>query len=133
MEKHEPEPAQDSIADVWEGPLLIPDEWQLARLEMQSVMLHLDENGQWSEINNKVDLPKANAIALSWQNLAATNTSHYQQLPLEGKIILAFVAEDSQPIVFRMVEKGESILFYRMIDQKQFSFPVTAKPLLFHE
>ena len=133
IEKHESEPEQQSVVDIWQGPFMVPGSWQLTRLEMPSVVLQIDDKGQWSEINNKVDITTAAATALSWQNLAATQIDHYSQLPLEGAIILAFVAEDSQPLVFRMVECDESIYFYRMIDQKQFSYPVSSKALLFHE
>ncbi len=127
MEKHEPEQEQETINDVWAGDYIVPESWKLTRLEMPSTTLQVDENSNWSESRGAIDPLAATAIALSWQNLKATEINSYQQLPLNGDTLLAFVAEDSQPLVFRLIEDGENLHFYRMIDQKRFSFPLESK------
>lgn len=128
MEKHEPE--EETVSDIWAGDYIVPGSWQLTRLEMTSVTLQVDENGNWSEKSGAIEPLAATAIALSWQNLAAKEISSYQQLPLDGETFLAFVAEDSQPLVFRLVEDNENLYFYRMIDQKRFSFPIVSRSRL---
>ncbi len=128
LNKHEPE--QEIVSDVWAGDYIVPESWQLTRLEMTSVIIQVDEDGNWSSNNSAIEPLAATAIALSWQNLKATEIDSYQQLPLNGETLLAFVAEDSQPLVFRLIEDSENLYFYRMIDQKRFSFPVESKPRL---
>jgi len=128
LDKHEPE--SEVINDVWTGAYIVPESWQLTRLEMTSTILQVDENGNWSENSGAIEPLVATAIALSWQNLKATEIGSYQQLPLTGDTLLAFVAEDSQPLVFRLIEDNENLHFYRMIDQKRFSFPVESKSRL---
>ena len=128
LNKHEPEP--EIISDVWASAYIVPESWQLTRLEMASTILQVDENGHWSESRGVIEPLAATAIALSWQNLKATEIGSYQQLPLNGDTLLAFVAEDSQPLVFRLIEDSENLYFYRMIDQKRFSFPLESKSRL---
>ncbi len=131
INKHEPE--AQVVTDIWEQPFLVPGQWQLTRIEMTSIVIQVAETGKWSTNNKLVDATMADNIAKSWQNLQASEITDYQQLPLDGKTILAFVEEDSQPLVFRLVEQAEKLHFYRMIDQKQFSFPLSAKSLLLPE
>lgn len=131
INKHESEPVAE--VDVWQQPFLVPESWQLKRLEMAGIVLQASDNNSWSAKDDRVDASTATLIAGAWQQLAASNINHYQQLPLEGITILAFVAEDSQPLVFRVIEQTDEIQFYRMIDQKQFNFPVASKRQLLAE
>jgi len=131
VDKHETEP-QPQIVDVWQGAFLVPQVWQLTRLEMPSVVMQLDKQGNWSS-GNKSNVTAIAGIASAWQHLAAAQVSGYEQLPLEGQTILAFVTEDSQPLVFRLVEQEDKIHFYRMIDKKRFTFSLSSKDRLLPE
>ena len=146
IDKHEPAPEkQHDVTEIWQGPYLVPQVWQLTRLETPSVTLQVDTQGKWSvskpgksvesnpEISDSDPMASeiaASGIASSWQNLKAEGVSDYQQLPIQGNIILAFVAEDSQPLVYRVIENSEQLIFYRMIDQKKFSYNISLKTQL---
>ncbi|MCP4272592.1 MAG: hypothetical protein GY781_11590 [Gammaproteobacteria bacterium] len=144
IDRHEPpSEKQLDVADIWQSPYLVPQIWQLTRLETPSVTLQMDKQGKWitgkpgqpSQADSEMSISgtKVSDIASSWQNLKAEGVSDYQQLPLQGSIILAFVAEDSQPLVYRVIEETEQIIFYRMIDQKKFSFSLSLKTQLIPE
>ncbi len=141
IDRHEPSPEKQlDVADIWQGPYLVPQIWQLARLETPSITLQLDKQGKWTaskpgqpsqpDSEMTISETKVSRIASSWQNLKAEGVSDYQQLPIQGYIILAFVAEDSQPLVYRVIEDTEQLTFYRMIDQKKFSFNLSLKTQL---
>ena len=151
IDKHEPAPEkQHDVNEIWQGPYLVPQVWQLTRLETPSIILQVDTQGKWkvskseapvnpdSEIDGSgvvisealISTIAASGIASSWQNLKAEGVSDYQQLPIQGNIILAFVAEDSQPLVYRVIENSEQLIFYRMIDQKIFSYNISLKSQL---
>ncbi len=141
IDRHEPPPEKQlDVADIWQGPYLVPQIWQLTRLETPSITLQADKQGKWtasipgqpSQPDSEMTISgaKVSGIASSWQNLKAEGVSDYQVLPLQGNIILAFVAEDSQPLVYRVIEETEQIIFYRMIDQKKFSFNLSLKTQL---
>jgi hypothetical protein len=114
--------------DIWDKPFLVPKPWQITRLEMPSVIINLDESGQWTPNNQSMDQTRIATIISSWQELEASSVSHYENLPNEGELILAFIAQDTQPLVFRMLDSGSEIIFYRMIDAKQFNFQRATKP-----
>jgi len=133
LNKHEPEQEPEIITDVWASSFMVPENWHLVRLEMPNMTILVDSKGKWSEKSGNKDSTIAASIALSWQNFAAPETQNYQQLPLEGQNVLAFVAEDSQPLIFRVVEQDNKLHFFRMIDQKQFSFPSSSKSQLLPE
>ncbi len=132
VDKHEVDPQQEAV-NVWEGSFLVPGVWQLIRLEMPSITLQLDDQGNWSSSDNNMAPTIISETATAWQNLAATSVSAYEQLPLKGQTILAFVIEDSQPLVFRVIEQGDEIHFYRMIDKKRFTFSQPSKIRLIPE
>jgi len=138
VDKHEPAPEkQYDVTEIWQGPNLVPQVWQLTRLETPSVTLQVDTQGKWtaskpgasvkSESDSMISEIAASGIASSWQNLKADDVSDYQQLPIQGNIVLVFVAEDSQPLVYRVIENSEQLIFYRMIDQKKFSYNISLK------
>ena len=116
---------------VWEQPFLVPNPWHLKRIEFPSLYIQRyiedDAQQQWRSSNQQIDSTVLTNIANSWKNLQATNVMEYQDLPLEGSTILAFVDEDSQPLVFRLIETSEQLQFYRMIDKKVFSFSIASK------
>jgi hypothetical protein len=116
---------------VWEQSFLIPNAWDLIRIEIATVVIAKDIQGNWSSNIGNQEQSRLNNIANSWKNLQANSVSRYEQLPLIGKTVLAFVQEDSQPLVFRVVEEGNTIEFFRMIDQKKFSFPLSSKAQFF--
>lgn len=123
----EPQP----VAVVWEQPFLVPNPWQLIRLELNTTIIQLDNQGNWFRGRLKGDRQQPttalNNIANSWKNLQASSVISYDQLPLEGLTVLAFVREDSQPLVYRVIELANEIQFFRMIDKKLFSYPIASK------
>jgi len=125
IDKHETE--EVPIASVWDSEFLVPQAWRLTRLEMPTITLQIDNNETWSDARGVNDPAVASSIAAAWQKLAAAEINNYQQLPLTGITILAFVTEDSQPLVYRVLEKEYQLHFYRMIDQKKFTFPIALK------
>jgi len=106
--------------DVWQQPMLVSKPWNLTRLEIYSAQdkVILDKNAK----------PSAQKTILlnSWQMLSALAVDKNNNLPMVGMTVLAFIEEDSQPLVFRVNITDEALLFYRMIDKKQFSFPTTS-------
>ncbi len=127
IDKHEPATPQVEVTNIWEEPFMVPRDWQLIRLELPSITLQKDSQGLWISVNKTIDLNEAATMAASWQNLQPTEITIYQNLPLEGSIALAFVAEDPQPLIFRIVKDSEKIHFYRMIDKKRFTFSIASK------
>ncbi|PCJ47999.1 MAG: hypothetical protein COA74_10105 [Gammaproteobacteria bacterium] len=124
------------VAVVWEQYFLVPNPWQLVRLEFNSpintsIIIQLDETGNWFKGRlageRRGTTATLNNIANSWKNLQAGSVTSYELLPLEGMTVLAFVREDSQPLVYRVVEQANEIQFFRMIDKKLFSYPITSR------
>ncbi len=132
VDKHEPDP-QLEVVDIWQGSFMVPQAWQLTRLELPSTTIQIDDLGKWLSVNNKINPETVSKIADSWQNLAANQVTEYQQLPLDGNTILAFVAEDSQPLVYRLIKREDKMHFYRMIDKKLFIFNISSKVQLLAE
>lgn len=126
-DQHVSEPEAASEAVVWDRPFLVPEQWQLARLEMPPVVIQLDVNDTWSSNEESLDSDTLALIAKSWQTLSATSAVDYMKLPMEGFTVLAFIREDSQPLVFRVLILSDEIHFFRMIDQKQFIYPISSK------
>lgn len=131
LDRHDTEPHQ--AIDIWELPNLVPAPWHLTRLEMGALVIQKAENGGWNSSANNIDAETAAVIVHSWQTLQAREVIDYKSLPLNGETVLAFIEEDSQPLVFRVIQQGDSISFYRMIDKKQFNYPVSAKSALLPE
>lgn len=129
IDKQEPssEAAVASEVVVWDRPFLVPEQWHLSRIEMSSLVIQLDANDKWSSNDDTLDTEALALIANSWQTLEAASTSAYMKLPVEGFTVLAFIREDSQPLVFRVLVLSDEIHFFRMIDQKQFIFPLANK------
>ncbi|MFT5519772.1 MAG: hypothetical protein ACI9IA_000356 [Enterobacterales bacterium] len=127
LDNSDDEPQTNPV--VWDQPFLVPNAWSLIRLEIATEVIAKDTQGNWSSTTGAQEQSKLNNIANSWKNLQANSISGYEQLPLSGQTVLAFVKQDSQPLVFRVVEEGNNIQFFRMIDQKKFSFPLSSKDL----
>jgi len=127
LDQPDSEPQSNPV--VWDQPFLVPNAWHLIRLEISSVIIQQDTLGNWSSNVDNHDPSMLNNLSNSWKNLQATSVNVYEQLPLQGQTVLAFVKQDSQPLVFRVVEEGNEIQFFRMIDQKRFSFPISSKAL----
>ena len=131
IKKHDAEPSEQSQQiqqeDVWQQPYLVPEHWHLMRLEIAGVVIQKNAQDSWIA-NQELKLTSNIAsIVYAWQKLQASETKSYSELPLEGLTVLAFVEEDSQPLVFRVIDQEDTIQFYRMIDQKMFSFPLALK------
>jgi len=145
VDQHEPENQPDNVPvqSPWEQAVPVPHGWQLTRLEMASVVLQRDATGLWSIDKGSIDNGSvdnsqlgevsATEIAKSWQQLQAISTAEYQTLPSKGMTILAFVAEDSQPLVFRVLTLNNELQIFRMIDKKQFNYPLSSKSRLIVE
>ncbi|MFT5451184.1 MAG: hypothetical protein ACI9N9_000668 [Enterobacterales bacterium] len=129
LDQSDDEPQTNAI--VWDQAFLVPNAWHLIRLEISTLVIAQDVQGNWSSNIDNQEQSKLSNIANSWKNLQANSVSAYDQLPLSGQTVLAFVKEDSQPLVFRVVEEGNDIQFFRMIDQKKFSFPLSSKAQFF--
>ncbi len=130
-----PEELPEIVVDVWDQPFLVANEWNLIRLELQDVTIQ-SKQGQteravreshWSSSNEQLTSSQISVIANSWQLLKAVQVSSFSQLPEDGLTALAFISEDSQPLVFRIIATDDELLFYRMIDQKLFRYPISAK------
>ena len=120
LNKSDDEPQTEAV--VWEQPFLVPNPWQLIRLEFNSTIIQLDKQRDGQQTTAILS-----NIANSWKNLQASSVTSYEQLPLKGMTVLAFVREDSQPLVYRVLELANEIQFFRMIDKKVFSYPIASK------
>ena len=124
---------QEEAQSVWDEPVLVPSSWQLTRLEMQDAILRL-EAGVWISTQSEDSADDLGRLARAWQALPPESVTAGVELPEEGITILAFIREDSQPLVFRVFMIAESVVFYRMIDQRQFTFKLQqAEQLLLKE
>jgi hypothetical protein len=115
---------------IWDLPFLVPEQWHLTRIEMSPFVMQLDANDKWSSLDDTLDSDALALIAKSWQTLDSASSTDYMKLPVEGFTVLAFIREDSQPLVFRVLILSDEIHFFRMIDQKQFIYPLEDKSKL---
>lgn len=103
--------------DVWLQPNLVSKPWQLNRIELYTTQ-------QKYVLDRLIESEVQDLILLnSWQMLSASATDTNDNIPKEGILALAFIQQDSQPLVFRIHVSEKELLFYRMIDNKQFSYP----------
>ena len=107
--------------DPWQQPFLLPKGWQLRRLEFGQKVLTQNSDGQWT-INGQVASEQASKIANNWSELMIQDITNFQD-QTSGLTVLAFVAETSQPIVYRIMLKDNQILLYRLNDRRRFALP----------
>lgn len=111
----------------WEQPYLIPKGLTLTQIDFPTgTQLRMSESG-W--ILNEKQNEVAKLIADNWQELVVHDVSRYTELP-KGQTALAFVAEQAEPIVFRLVIEGDMMSIYRMSDQRLFMLPTELKSVI---
>lgn len=108
-------------ATPWQQPFLLPKGWQLQRLEFGELVLILNDDGQWT-INGQDTSVRATKIAENWSSLMVRDISDFQEAT-SGQTVLAFVAETTQPIVYRILIKDNQIMIYRLNDRRRFALP----------
>ena len=123
---------EESVPDLaeqspWEQPYLIPKGLTLTQIDFPTgSQLIITESG-WEL--NETHTEVANLIANNWQGLVVQDVSQYTAVP-KGQTALAFIAEQAEPIVFRLVVEGEMMAIYRMSDQRLFKLPAELQPVI---
>ena len=124
IEESGPDLAEESP---WEQPYLIPKGLTLTQIDFPTgTQLVLTDSG-WmlDEKQNEV----AALIANNWQGLVVQDVSQYDALP-KGQTALVFIAEQAEPIVFRLVLEDDMMAIYRLSDQRLFKLPTELKSVV---
>ena len=124
IEQNEPDLTDGSV---WEQPYLIPKGWTLQQIEFPNANLQLSENG-WSG-GDKVSAQAASLIANNWSALVMQDVTDYDE-NASGSTALVFVAEQTQPIVYRLIQEADQIRIYRLTDKRLFTLPSDLKPVI---
>ena len=125
LEESEPDLMEDSA---WDQPFLIPKNWRLSLIEFPNGSRLVETESGWSA-GKQVKSEVVNLIANNWQQLLIQDVADYSTLP-KGTTTLVFVEQQPGPIVFRLVQEQDNLLFYRLNDKRLFKLPVELKSVI---
>ena len=111
----------------WQQPYLVPKGWNLQEIEFPNTNLQLTDVG-WTA-SEEVSPEVANLIANNWSALLIQDVNYYDE-NAKGATTLVFVAEQTQPIVYRLIQDGDQIRIYRLTDKRLFTLPSDLKPVI---
>ena len=65
----------------------------------------------------------------NWSELVVQDIEPFTQAD-EGLTVLVFVAETTQPIVYRLLMQGDQIVLFRLNDRRRFALPADIKDVI---
>lgn len=113
----------DLLETKWQQKRLVPVPWTITRIEAGDLVVKQTEQG-WQLLANNQQLAnpeQLQTLIANWQGVKPERIDFYQQLPEQGATILVFIAEDSQPLIFRVLQAEQQLHFYRMLDNRKFT------------
>jgi hypothetical protein len=112
----------------WQQRRLVPLPWTITRIEYGDKLLKRSSEGwQFMQAGQLIAHDDLAGLIENWQQLTPERIDFYQQTPEQGITALVFIAEDSQPLIFRVVSDEQGLAFYRMLDERKFTFDHDAK------
>ena len=111
----------------WEQPFLIPKGSTLKQIEFPSGTQLVISDNVW--MLDKTPNEVAGLIANNWQGLIVQDVATYSQLP-KGNNALVFIAEQTEPIVVRLVIEDETMALYRLNDRRVFKLPAELQSVI---
>ena len=112
----------------WAQPFLIPKGWALQRIEFGDKVVSQNSDGDWT-IDGTSASEQAAKIAKNWSELVAQEIQPFDTAN-EGQTVLVFVADTTQPIVYRVLIIEDEIVLYRLNDRRRFAYPAEIRDVM---